>query len=140
MKRRAFLGALARLPAVAAIGGKMMADKAAAELSGMSINGLGGDINMPSAGPPSEPSADQWRHLLRFKSVRDELETLLAETDYRRVYGLDHDLAVKRSFSLAAKVTFQRQRLVAERLAQMQSRWPWQRMTDIAERVMGVKL
>lgn len=70
---------------------------------------------------PANPAGD-WRLLrqmrddiirkaLETKKSRAELEALLYE-EHRCVYGLDYDLAANRSMSLAAKVTFQRQRNV----------------------------
>ena len=64
---------------------------------------------------------------------RAELESLLYN-QFRFIDAVDYDLATKRSFSPAAKITFQRQRLVARHIEEMTEGSYWQILQDLAER------
>lgn len=80
---------------------------------------------------------------LRTKETRRELETILYE-NHRTVHGLDHDIAANRSWSLAAKLCYQRQRNVARDIEHtMMDQNPWQRARDWKDRVLsfaGIKM
>ncbi len=131
MNRRGFLGALARAPVVGAIAGKALRDEAAAKLAGVSLSGLnGGGPEPPFSTIGSEPSPSQWQSLLRDFSKRSQIEAMLYEMN-RGVYSLDPDLAVNRSFSLAAKIVYQRQHNVARRIEELQNEHPWRRLNNM---------
>lgn len=138
MNRRGFLGVMAKVPAIGAIAGKQLRDEAAAKLANLSIGGAGSSYPA-SLGNPAEATIQQKSWALKIPTVRAQLESLLFE-DVRVIYGIDHDLASKRSFSLAAKVTYQRQRIVAQKIREMESEWPYQRINNLISRALGLKL
>lgn len=77
------------------------------------------------------------RKLLESPALRDEYSSLMFAR-HRRVGALDLDLANKRSFSLAAKVTFQRQRNVEREIEEDAAELPpWQRVEAVLKRVAG---
>lgn len=115
--RRKALGLFATATATAPLVAKQVADEAAAKFTQTSMgipNGpfAYGDPGM-IAGPPDHQNMMRGtlKTLLMDDGKRKELESLLYE-QHRAVHFLDTDLANKRSFSLAAKITFQRQRNV----------------------------
>lgn len=96
--------------------------------------GLGsGDGPVPSS--HGELSHLQWRALLKIPQAREAITSQLFERE-RRIVRIDHDLAVKRSFSLAAKIAFQRERNVAEELRLLSEQYPWQRLQDIGKKFL----
>lgn len=97
----------------------------AAKLSGVMLGGVTGYQDQAPIG--DENQLRQYAHIFVNKLLRKELETLLYE-DERYVTRIDPDLASKRSFSLSAKVAFQRQRNVARRMEELQSNHSWQRV------------
>lgn len=138
MNRRGFLGVLAKAPVVGPLLGRQIAQDTALRLA--DVHGLAAgnpESSPPPAGSNDNITASNWRRLLKLAHVRKEAESILFE-DERRVRWLDADLAVNRSFSLMAKVTFQRQRNVARRLDDLQvEAYPWQRLTQMAARLIG---
>lgn len=80
---------------------------------------------------------------LRTKESRRELETILYE-NHRNVHGLDHDIAANRSWSLAAKLCYQRQRNVARDIDHtMMDQNPWERARQWKDKVLsfaGIKM
>lgn len=122
VNRRSFVKACGALPFV----GKAVAGAQAAKLAGIcSPNaaemalGVSGDqtSNATSNVGPSRQFDQRavLRKLMESPEARAEFESLLYQQN-SRVHYLDVDLATKRSFSLAAKVTFQRQRNVRRAL------------------------
>lgn len=118
------------------------------ELAGITSVGAGGSA--PQSGPygapasvseggmniPREVRERGMRWALKNPELRAELESLVYE-DNRHVGWLDHDLASKRSFSLAAKVTFQRQRNVQRRIEQdVLESSPWRRISAWSDRAL----
>ena len=112
--RRSFLRVMGAAPLVA----KTAAEEAAKSLAGIGLSS-GVQLNpaMSQAGIPvganyTHPSAANISQMLLDKAFRELVEEAAYQNN-RHVSYIDHDLASKRSFSLAAKVTFQRQRNVA---------------------------
>lgn len=124
--RRSFL----RLMGLSPIAAKAAADKAIADLSGTNLSGMAftppeygntGWQSLSSGAKASGPfDAGIETHAGRSKLLRlackipklaQEFEAELYEK-HRYVGSLDTDIAIKQSFSLAAKITFQRQRNV----------------------------
>lgn len=151
MNRRLFIQALSRSPVVAAIAGKAITERAAIDLAGIStgFTGSNGDHPQGSAGGlkgesnigDSEPSPQQWKLLLQNKLVRTQVESIFYE-DYRIIRRIDPDLAVLRSLSLNAKVTFQRQRIVARQLEQIGEpyRSAWFQVRQLAQKYLKLML
>lgn len=119
--RRAFLQHLGIGVVAAPAAAKQVVDKAAADLAGLNVVGSAGIDAPPSAPYPSADATDvlkhrkTLRHLLTNPVLRDEYVSAMFVRN-RHVGTLDLDLANKVSFSLAAKVTFQRQRNVARQI------------------------
>lgn len=152
LARRGFL----KLLPVAGLAGKAAAEDAATRLAGLGTTGLaqnvgGGfaaeglgcasnQVQPASLAQGSAISVDVRRKIiqrvLRLPNLRGELESILYE-DQRHVGFIDPDLAAKRSFSLAAKVTFQRQRNVERALQnQVYQDSTYQRVERWTERVL----
>lgn len=116
--RRSFLRVMGAAPLVA----KGVAEEAAKSLAGIGLSSgtmLQGNP-MAQAGIPvgadyRYPSAANISQMLLDKAFRELVEEAAYQNN-RHVSYIDHDLASKRSFSLAAKVTFQRQRNVAREI------------------------
>lgn len=118
--RRGFLQRLGVGLVAAPAAAKQIVDKAAADLAGVSVSGVSwGNPGPPSAhgtagAPPIDPRK-ALRSLLSNAALREEYIAAMYERN-RHVGSLDLDLATKRSFSLAAKVTYQRQRNVERQI------------------------
>lgn len=142
MNRRRALALFARAPIVGAIAGKQIADEAVGKLisgghSGL-LSGLGASgVTQPAGTSKIALSHTHYQAALRLPAVRSVIEAMLYE-ESRTVHAIDPDIAVMRSFSLAAKVAYQRQRNVARRLQDMQNPYPWQRITAIVARALGL--
>lgn len=131
--RRGFLQVLGGT----ALAGRKVAEETARKLIGVHIGSgtpliqsLGNTLKEEGfAGPIAQSGTDHHRGIvdwqrLRNKAVeaaladkqqRRELESILYRR-YRNVYQLDPDLACNKSFSMAAKLAYQRQRLVENEL------------------------
>lgn len=161
--RRSVLKFLGASPIVA----REAAEEAAKTLSGVTRGGMGipgMDVrDMMRENIPQEvgqslgiggPAQGDWRvvremrdkivlNALRAKESRRELEIILYE-NHRTVHGLDHDIAANRSWSLAAKLVYQRQRNVERDIAHtMMDRDPYQRARDWKDRILsfaGIKM
>lgn len=110
--RRSFL----RIMGVAPLAAKATADKAIADLAGVSPVSGGFGVPMPSlSGGVAEQSADTWKKkVLRFlaeKTLPAWFEDEIRERN-RHVGYLDPDIASKRSWSMNVKIVTQRQRNV----------------------------
>lgn len=105
-------------------------------------------------GGPTPVSVDGWqiardlrndiiRKALNTPRQRAELESILYQM-HRNVHSLDHDLAANRCYSLAAKITYQRQRQVASAIDEtVLEQSNYQRMTAWRDRILsfaGIKL
>lgn len=140
MNRRGFLSALARTPVVGAIAGKMLADDAMAKLAGVQVSGMtSGAAPLASYSTGPDPTPKDWARGLRDAATRRRVEAMIYELE-RAVYQLDPDLVAKRSFSLNAKVVFQRQRNVARRLAELQEDYHYRRLSNVLNDFLGFRL
>lgn len=133
--RRKFLALMGMAPAAAPLVAKAALEKEAATYAG--IKGLGGLAAPPIPESPVSGSSDKASRVLRTilsdKKMRDEFESLTYES-YRHISALDPDIACLRSYSLAAKIAFQRQRNVARSINNDLHGWPWQRLNDFLNR------
>jgi len=88
---------------------------------------------------PIGPSADIWAKVIGNTALRKELESIYFERE-RGVSSIDPDIAAYRSFSLNAKIAFQRQRNVQRQIDGLISNqgW-WERFSKFGQRVMGIK-
>jgi hypothetical protein len=106
-------------------------------LSGLFSDGpVGGNSSLPTvAGLTRLQKQGALRAALLSPEVHARIESIIFE-DNRMVAHIDHDLASKRSFSLAAKVTFQRQRNVARQMSyDVLEQTPWRRLNEWSETV-----
>lgn len=121
----------------------------AAPVAGRQIISAAGGIEgayaqMPSSPPPNVGQAfrsgglsfDPWEQARRAFANKETLDKITSElfAEQRTINAIDHDLASKRSFSLAAKVAFQRQRNVERRLADMSGTYPGHRIHEIIQK------
>lgn len=142
MNRRGFLSALARTPVVGALAGKMLADDAMAKLAGVQLSGMtSGAAPLAVGNGPSgpDPTPKDWARGLRDAATRRRVEAMIYELE-RAVYQLDPDLVAKQSFSLNAKIVFQRQRNVARRLAELQQDYHYRRLSNVLNDFLGFRL
>lgn len=117
--RRTFL----KLAPFIGIGAKTAADEAVAKLADVHL-GAGGLTQGFASSAPAPPTfqinqgfdeAAATKAAMRIPALRDELTSILFE-DFRHVRVIEPDIAVHRSFSLNAKIAFQRQRFVEREL------------------------
>lgn len=129
MQRRSFLKMLGLSP---------LAAKAAVESEQMHQAGITQVGQYPTATnlPPGETVDPSIIRALMDAAFRAEWESALYQQN-RSVYFLDHDLANKRSFSLAAKIAFQRQRNVERQMAESCGISPWRWMSQLRQRAKG---
>jgi hypothetical protein len=98
----------------APLAARMEAQKAAARIASVTLPGLSGNNGggIPATDKPGGYISPENKKLaLTFPTVKKELESILYQA-HSQIYRIDHDLAIKKSFSLSAKITFQRQRNV----------------------------
>lgn len=126
--RRRVLGFLASSPLAA----KAAADEMAGKLAGVAPHGLGQGIDVPSSGQ-TEPQKDAIARALKIPGNRQQVLDMLWED--AEVRSIDPDLAVLRSFSLNAKITFQRQRNVERRYQRLTEDWPWRRLEAFLKKI-----
>lgn len=131
LARRKFLGMVAASPVAA----KMAAEAAAANLAGLRLGGAG-YLGVPQAIAGGEITKGAWRLAVANKDALKEIRSLLFERQ-RHVNSIDHDLAAKKSFSLAAKVAYQRERNVQRELEDMTNEWSWSRLESIGKKFIG---
>ena len=132
--RRRFFSLMGASPLVA----KVAADKTVADISGLNISGLGTNDGLPI--PSSDaPSTAQYRMALSNPTLRSVIEGMLYE-DERKVYQIDSDLAAMKSWSLNAKITFQRQRVVETRIKYMREEHSWNRIQRFVMKALGFSL
>lgn len=125
MNRRKILSLFAAAPVAA----KQVAEEAAAKLANVDITGI--HDHGPSGGLDAMAegyTTDHVKKVFQNQFLRNQVRDRIWE-DHKHVYAIDYDLASKRSFSLAAKICYQRQRNVERELERMQrqSNWEWLR-------------
>ena len=111
----------------------LAAKKVAADISGVAASGgvyAGTGYSVPACSPAigfDEEAAA--RAAWAIPSQRKVLESMIFERE-RGVGHIDHDLMSKKSFSLAAKVTFQRQRNVDAAMKSQIGDYSWKRTEE----------
>lgn len=139
MGRRGFFRAALAAPAAA----QAAQDAIVKEFTGI---GMGFDLLGDTKDNPAPPQAytngvpaaefERTRRALSNPVNREAARSLLFEQN-RYIHRLDHDLASKRSFSLAAKITFQRQRVVERDLADRCGPSAWLRWDRFMSRLLN---
>ena len=137
LNRRGVLRFLSAAP----IAGKQLADEAVSKLVGVNPLFLGTGTPESAMEPPraalDSSEAKYFKEAWRIPALRKEIESIVYEHN-KRVYYLDTDLAIKRSFSYSAKITFQRQRNVAR---EIRDDWfedsPWRQKQSLLKRLMA---
>jgi hypothetical protein len=126
MNRRKILGLFSTAPFAA----KQAVEAQAAALAHVEISGIH-DHNPGGMGV--EATSDGYTHeqvkrALLKPFIGDQIRERI-KAEHAHVYAIDYDLASKRSFSLAAKICYQRQRNIERELERMQreSNWYWLR-------------
>lgn len=136
LSRRKILALMGMSPAAGPLVAKMALDAEMANLAKVSIAGLQKPQGSTYSWGLKEVTLADNARALAMPLVRREIESLLYEQE-QHVGRLDLDLATKRSFSLAAKVTFQRQRNVARRVELMTSEQSYKRVDDLIKSAIG---
>lgn len=136
--RRSFLRGAAAAPFAA----KPIAEQAVKQLSGISMGTQLGGFSVPNSFnlevPPMAPSEGQWLRVLGDRVLRKELESIYYERE-RDIGRIDHDIACLRSFSVSAKIAYQRERNVKRTVEGLGDRdgW-WGRFNKFSNRIMGI--
>lgn len=132
MNRRGFLGALSAAPLLS----RKAAEDAAAQLSGLKNTGLG-HVDFRAPVGVQEPTREQYKRALLNPLTRDLVRGMILEQE-RQVYILDHDLAGYKSFSLAAKICYQRQRNVERRMKEISQDYVWERINNLIFKTLNL--
>jgi hypothetical protein len=145
MNRRKFFGMMAAAPAAA----KGAADMAVAELSRIGVGSLGatqlgvGSYGVPTGSYPVSCGPNRlfdprevMRKALADPKQRAAMASLLFEK-HRSVGVIDPDIACYRSFSLNAKVAYQRQRNVERDLQEETAAQWYENMSTIRDKIFG---
>lgn len=114
---------------------KAAVDKTISDLTGVSLNGVDNTGGVPSA--IADVTPDQYKLVIFNPISRRAIEEILYEQE-RHVGRLDVDLASYRSFSMAARIAFQRQRNVEQRMIDLQRDYSWNRLSGIARKLFGI--
>jgi len=134
LARRSFL----RVIGMAPIAAKMAAEDAVSKAAVINVSGIGsygGMVGRSSSGPESiTPS--QYKMAFASKAFRGIFESEIFEQQ-RHVPLLDYDIAQHKTFSLAAKIAFQRQRNVERYMQSMQIDSPWERLPKMVIKFLG---
>ncbi len=133
MNRRKFLSVASLSPVM----GRQTVKKIAEEVVGKSqiaesLSILNQGYSYPSP-PVGNFSEAQFKAALLF--ARKEIESLFYE-EHKHVFRLDPDLANMKSFSLAAKIVYQRQRNVAHTIENYGGPSAWKRLVDVIKGVI----
>lgn len=147
--RRSFLRALGAAP----LAGRAAAEAVTKELGGIGVlggpaqgpmpAGLGEAIGNTTRGRAYQEAGRGWwsetakreamRSILANKDHDAEIRTLLYQS-HRRIHHLDPDIGGRMSWSLAAKITYQRQRFVDQEIkGSLQDATPWQAINNWVE-------
>lgn len=134
MVRRKFLGALGLGAVAAPLAGQQIINTPAqfgAPAESLYISGFGGGGN--GAADPR----DLARRAFANPQTLSDVRALLFEK-HQIVSTIDHDIASKKSFSLAAKIAFQRQRNVERDIQEMMQPWVGGKIQDIIRKATGL--
>ncbi|HMX62285.1 MAG TPA: hypothetical protein PKD58_04400 [Candidatus Sumerlaeota bacterium] len=106
-----------------------IAKQAGIEASGLKVNSvLSGSMVGNVQSGVGRPPSDMWREAFRvYPELRSQQESTFFEQE--KIGTIDPDIAVYRSFSMAAKIAFQKQRNVARRMDELQG-VPWWHKTE----------
>ena len=129
MKRRAFLSLIGAAPLAGRAVAEDIAKQAGIEASGLKVNSvLSGSMVGNVQSGVGRPPSDMWREAFRvYPELRSQQESTFFEQE--KIGTIDPDIAVYRSFSMAAKIAFQKQRNVARRMDELQG-GPWWHKTE----------
>lgn len=129
MKRRAFLSLIGAAPLAGRAVAEDIAKQAGIEASGLKVNSvLSGSMVGNVQSGVGRPPSDIWREAFRvYPELRSQQESTFFEQE--KIGTIDPDIAVYRSFSMAAKIAFQKQRNVARRMDELQE-VPWWHKTE----------
>lgn len=129
MKRRAFLSLIGAAPLAGRAVAEDIAKQAGIEASGLKVNSvLSGSMVGNVQSGVGRPPSDMWREAFRvYPELRSQQESTFFEQE--KIGTIDPDIAVYRSFSMAAKIAFQKQRNVARRMDELQG-VPWWHKTE----------
>lgn len=134
--RRKMLSILAGVPIAGPLAAKLAGDQATADLAMINLKGhfpsVPDGYAVPGNAPTEGITEAQRRLAIKIPWVRDQIKEIFREDSYY-VGGIDHDIANKRSWSVAAKVTFQRQRNIERKLDQCVKEYTWNRISKIWE-------
>ena len=131
MKRRAFLSLIGAAPLAGRAVAEDIAKQAGIEASGLKVNSvLSGSMVGNVKSGVGRPPSDMWREAFRvYPELRSQQESTFFEQEKIGTIAIDPDIAVYRSFSMAAKIAFQKQRNVARRMDELQG-VPWWHKTE----------
>lgn len=118
--RRRMLSIIAGVPIVGPLASKLALDQNAMNLmsptqGSLLSQGLGSDGSGSQMPSPISNASKNYKAAFNIPWFKDEVESIIYEEQHH-VYRLDADLAGLRSLSLAAKITFQRQRNVKQQI------------------------
>jgi hypothetical protein len=139
--RRKFLGLFGVGAMAGPAAAKQLIESATAKTAGIaSIGSVPLEYPQPTASnchPGDGPKA--LRLIRSLPGLYDDYESAVFERE-RLVRWLDPDIAAKRSFSLAAKIAYQRQRNVAREIDAFGQTWdqsPWGRVDAIVRKALS---
>lgn len=139
MNRRSILKLFSAAPMAGPAAAKAVLDEHAAGLAALTMTGVGSGSNSPGLDSEDGFKAEQLTRALSLPQTRGRIISHLYQDEFRHVHCLDADLAANRSFSLAAKVVFQRQRNVERELENLQRDVPyWKQMKHIIYSGLGL--
>ncbi len=130
--RRKVLGMLSSMPVV----GRSLASKFQSEAAASSLAGLAGAGSLAGPQECAPPNRKFPEITMKLPWVQDALRDLYYEQN-RRVGYIDPDLAVLKSFSLNAKICFQRQRNVERQLLEVVEEPFWKRWDKLMAKIHG---
>lgn len=139
LARRGFLQTLMAAPFAARAAAAEAAALAGVSTSGLMPGGLADTPQQPTGNYPEATPANMYADVAKAlgnPAARADIESLVFERG-RHVAAIDPDLAVYRSFSLNAKIAFQRQRNVALELESMQGNYIWRRLDERISRALN---
>lgn len=131
--RRGFFGFMAAAPVAGKAMAKQVVDEHAANMAGVAMKGYGhGQFIHAPVCPEHSQDNSAFKAALRIPAVREQLTPVFYERN-RHVSFIDPDLASKRSFSLAAKIVYQRQRNVERDMAEWRAESTWDKIERLVQ-------
>lgn len=138
MKRRAFLSLIGAAPLAGRAVAEDIAKQAGIEASGLKVNSvLSGSMVGNVQSGVGRPPSDMWREAFRvYPELRSQQESTFFEQE--KIGTIDPDIAVYRSFSMAAKIAFQKQRNVARRMDELQGVSWWHKTETLFQKITAL--